>query len=103
MDDKVKKLYDNLTSDGYKLGTINDFTKGLSDPVKSQKFYQNMTADGYKLGNNFDEFSNNVGLKHPNPPPLFQVVHNQVVVKLQSVIHWITSKVLLLKIRTHQR
>jgi hypothetical protein len=63
MDDKVKKLYDNLSSDGYKLGTVDEFAQSLADPIKSQKFYANMSADGYKLGSTFDEFNNTLGLK----------------------------------------
>ena len=34
MDDKAKKLYDNLTSDGYQLGSFDEFNKSMED-IKS--------------------------------------------------------------------
>jgi hypothetical protein len=61
-DDKSQKLYQNLVSDGYKLGTYDEFIGKMNDPATAQRFHQNMISDGYALGS-FDEFQTNLGLK----------------------------------------
>lgn len=51
---KAKKLYNNLLSEGYtikNLGSEDEFTKALADPVKSQKIYDGLINDGYTESN----------------------------------------------------
>lgn len=50
MNDKKKKLYDNLIADGYKLGTYAQFEAAMGDASSRSKLYNNLTADGYNLG-----------------------------------------------------
>jgi hypothetical protein len=69
MNEKTQKLYTNLSSQGYKLGTPEEFSAKLSDPVTAEKFYNNITKDGYKLGKNFGEFSATIGLKKKEVSP----------------------------------
>lgn len=53
--DKVKTLYDALTSDHYSLGDIDQFRQKMQDPDKASKLYDAATADHYQLGTK-DEF-----------------------------------------------
>ena len=69
MNEKTQKLYTNLSSQGYKLGTPEEFSAKLSDPVTAEKFYNNITKDGYRLGKNFGEFSATIGLKKKEVSP----------------------------------
>ena len=66
MNEKGVKLYTNLSSQGYKLGTQEEFAAKLADPTTAEKFYNNMKQDGYNLGASFSDFSNTVGLKKKN-------------------------------------
>lgn len=62
--DKVKTLFDALTSDNFKLGTIDEFRQKMTDPGKAGKLYDALTADNYHLGGR-DEF---VGKMSPQKP-----------------------------------
>ena len=57
MPNNLEKLYQNLKSDGYQLGTIDEFTRNMSDSTKADKLYQNLSADGYQLGSREDFFN----------------------------------------------
>ena len=63
MNEKGTQLYTNLSSQGYKRGTQEEFASKLADPAMAETFYNNMKKDGYNLGASFDDFSNTVGLK----------------------------------------
>ena len=54
------KLYRNLTTDGYNLGSLNDFKEAMSDSTKAAKLYKNLSSDGYQLGSQ-EEFFEKVG------------------------------------------
>ena len=56
MPNNIEKLYQNLKSDGYQLGTLDEFAKNMSDSTKADKLYQNLTSDGYQLGSREDFF-----------------------------------------------
>ena len=69
MNEKAQKLYENLSSQGYKLGTQADFEARLGDPKLAEKFYNNISGAGYNLGKSFDEFSATIGLKKKEVSP----------------------------------
>jgi hypothetical protein len=51
---KAAKLYTNLINDGYtskNLGSIDEFSAALSDPVKADKIYNGLISDGYTEDN----------------------------------------------------
>ena len=79
MDDKTRKLYDNLMSSGLtaeQLGSYDTFSANLSDSAKNRKFYDNMMSQGNiteeQLGT-YDTFSTNTlgEPKKKEPSPMF--------------------------------
>jgi hypothetical protein len=56
MPNNIEKLYQNLKADGYQLGSLDEFSKNMSDSTKADKLYQNLSADGYQLGSREDFF-----------------------------------------------
>ena len=56
--DKTKLLYDAVSKD-YDIGTYDDFSKKLQDPIKRKAFYDGV-GNEYSLGE-FDDFSAKIG------------------------------------------
>lgn len=73
-EDKIKKLYDTLVSDGYDMESEEDFRKNLSDSTKRKAVYDALVKDGYEM-EPFEEFENNIGfgkIQTPAPEPAVQ-------------------------------
>lgn len=73
-EDKIKKLYDTFVSDGYDMGSEEDFRKNLSDSTKRKAAYDALVKDGYEM-EPFEEFENNIGfgkIQTPAPEPAVQ-------------------------------
>lgn len=58
--DKIKKLYDTFVSDGYDMGSEEDFRKNLLDSTKRKAAYDALVKDGYDM-EPFEEFESNIG------------------------------------------
>ena len=70
-DDKIKILYDAVSKD-YNLGTFDEFSKKMSDPIKRKAFYDGVGQE-YSLGT-YDEFNAKItgGLKKKEPSAVSQ-------------------------------
>jgi hypothetical protein len=56
------KFYDNLTEDGYHLGTLFEFYDKLEDSLLRWQIFHSLSLDGYKLGS-YEQFKNKLGYK----------------------------------------
>ena len=77
MPNNIEKLYQNLKADGYQLGTIDEFTRNMSDSTKADKLYQNLSADGYQLGSREDFFGKIRPQQQPQQAPAQTVAQPQ--------------------------
>lgn len=57
---KRKLLYDALTSDGYQIGSFEEFSAKLENPEKVKALYDGITKDGYNVGD-YQTFYGKVG------------------------------------------
>lgn len=59
-DTSKQTLYNNLTTDGYTLGSYADFDQSLGDSSSRRALYDNLTVDGYELGD-YSAFEKSLG------------------------------------------
>lgn len=62
MDEKIRKLYDNLVADNYDLPDFDTFKLDMEDDVKSNKLYQTLVGDSYDLPD-YDTFLSDIRVK----------------------------------------
>jgi hypothetical protein len=66
MDDRLKKLYDNLVKGGYEMPAYDQFTNDMRDPVNLRKLYDNVNKE-YNLPD-FATFASDMGIATNGAP-----------------------------------